>query len=284
MNGILHHHGSRTRFTQVANSAARDDDLSLKARGLLLLLLSHRDGWATSERQLAKECREGRDAIRTGLQELEDAGYLHREQGRDEGGTLGSAVWNVTDSPDSAPWLDYPSTAEPSTVDPTTKNTKGKKTEDQEHQQGDAEDRGDSLTPRFPTRPSAQNRYVDAVWGWMQGQNIKVDPRWPKAEKYKAALRVATDKLGVATTAGETAGIHLGCEYARDVRGDLHPAASKHMAALVGNYGPLVAFDAVVRAIDQGAGLDDEFADKPKALTHYALAIIRSDRNEAARV
>lgn len=71
------------RFTVLPNDAIRDDRLSWKARGLLVWLLSQPAGWQASSTHLAKMAPDGRDAVRTGLAELEDAGYLRRKRYQD---------------------------------------------------------------------------------------------------------------------------------------------------------------------------------------------------------
>jgi len=76
-----------TGFTIMANETIRDATLSYKARGLLLYLLSLPDDWTVSSEHLARVSeRDGRDAVRTGLDELEQAGYLKRWRHQDERG------------------------------------------------------------------------------------------------------------------------------------------------------------------------------------------------------
>lgn len=74
------------RFTILPNEALNDERLSWKARGLLAFLLSKPDHWRTTSAHLAKVAPDGRDAVRAGLTELEDAGYLVRRKYRDERG------------------------------------------------------------------------------------------------------------------------------------------------------------------------------------------------------
>ena len=87
-----------TGFTLVSNSTLQDERLSYRARGILAAILSRPDGWETNSATLAKQGREGRDAIRVALTELEHAGYLRRETLRGEGGQFVTRV-TVYDSP-----------------------------------------------------------------------------------------------------------------------------------------------------------------------------------------
>lgn len=84
------HRGPRSKdhFTMVTNSAVRDSRLSLKARGLLVLLLSHAEGYQISAQRLSEQTREGRDALRSAMRELEDIGYLRRVRRRAPDGTF----------------------------------------------------------------------------------------------------------------------------------------------------------------------------------------------------
>jgi hypothetical protein len=67
-------------FTRVPNSAINDERLDLKARGLLLLMLSKPDGWTFRERHLAKVAGVGRDQLRAAMQTLIDTGYVVRSK------------------------------------------------------------------------------------------------------------------------------------------------------------------------------------------------------------
>jgi len=72
-------------FTRIPNSAIADEQLDLKALGLLLVMLSKPDGWTFRERNLAEAGRVGRDALRTAMKTLIDAGYVHRSRVAEDG-------------------------------------------------------------------------------------------------------------------------------------------------------------------------------------------------------
>ena len=68
------------KYTQIENCTLQDKNLSLKAKGLLVLMLSLPNTWNFSVNGLKAMCTESTTAIRTALQELEDKNYLYRER------------------------------------------------------------------------------------------------------------------------------------------------------------------------------------------------------------
>ena len=73
-------HSFDSHFVQVPNSWVRDTQLSLKAIGLLVQIMSHEPGWKMSIRSIARMNNVGIDTIKTAVEELEKAGYLARSQ------------------------------------------------------------------------------------------------------------------------------------------------------------------------------------------------------------
>ena len=65
-------------FTQIPNALLRNPEISAKAKTLLAILLSNKEGWKTYRTSLQKVMKEGLSAIDGGLRELENFGYLAR--------------------------------------------------------------------------------------------------------------------------------------------------------------------------------------------------------------
>lgn len=71
---------SKLPFTQVVNKVLWDKKLSLKAKGLYAFLYSKPDGWDFSAIRIAKESKDGKEGVASGLRELEKVGFLLREK------------------------------------------------------------------------------------------------------------------------------------------------------------------------------------------------------------
>ncbi len=79
-------------YTVMSNYHLRDKTLSLKAKGLLSLMLSLPETWDYTLSGLARISLEGKDAIRAAVVELEKAGYIQRSRTRNEKGPARDGV------------------------------------------------------------------------------------------------------------------------------------------------------------------------------------------------
>lgn len=106
---------SEGSFAAIPMSLMEDPGLSWKSKALWGYLRSRPPGWEVNESDLISRSTDGRDGVRSGVRELEAHGWLHREQSRDDDGTLGPKVWTIL-----SPQTEKPSTAEPSPDNPST--------------------------------------------------------------------------------------------------------------------------------------------------------------------
>jgi hypothetical protein len=112
-------------FTVLDNALILDQRLSWKALGLLTYLLSLPPNFRLYLSFLGKLRPTKRDATRTGLRELEDAGYLSITVERDPSGRFLSNAWYVSDLPMSpATPQEQPCTENPNTANTTLTRTK----------------------------------------------------------------------------------------------------------------------------------------------------------------
>ena len=73
-------------FTVMSNHHFKNKDLSLKAKGLLSLMLSLPEDWNYNIRGLASLSRDGIDSVRSAIKELEHYMYVERNIIRNESG------------------------------------------------------------------------------------------------------------------------------------------------------------------------------------------------------
>lgn len=105
-------------YTVMSNVHLKDSGISLKAKGLLSVILSLPEDWNYTTRGLAAICKEGVDSIGAALRELESAGYLIRHRLRDKGGRISDTEYIVYESPHKTPEADSSYTASPCTENP----------------------------------------------------------------------------------------------------------------------------------------------------------------------
>ena len=118
-------------YTVMANYHLRDKSLSLKAKGLLSLMLSLPDDWDYTTKGLAHICKDGVDSICATVRELEKHGYIHRRRIRNGKGQLEQPE-PPADEPQpkrenpvlDKPVLVFPEQAKPEQEKPAQLNTK----------------------------------------------------------------------------------------------------------------------------------------------------------------
>ena len=111
-------------FTVMSNHHLRNGKLSLKAKGLLSLMLSLPEDWDYTTKGLACICKDGVDSIGSALKELEQHGYLTRRRIRFENGRLGDIEYMIHEKPVSgepegdSPERENPEQAKPKQEEP----------------------------------------------------------------------------------------------------------------------------------------------------------------------
>ena len=107
-------------YTVMSNYHLRDMSLSLKAKGLLSLMLSLPENWDYTMKGLAHICKDGIDSISGGIRELEAHGYLIRSRVRSANGQLGSIEYTILEQPKApSPTQEKPIRENPVQVNPT---------------------------------------------------------------------------------------------------------------------------------------------------------------------
>ena len=121
---------SREKYTVIDNNIFRKKELSLKATGMLCILLSLPDNWQFSEVGLEAIINESRTSVRTCLKELELKNYLQRERVRTSKGILLNTIYNIYETPmlqndtlANQPMLQKPTLEKPTLENDTQLNT-----------------------------------------------------------------------------------------------------------------------------------------------------------------
>lgn len=113
----------KDHFTVIDNTVFYDYDLSFKAKGLLCQMLSLPDGWQFSIEGLTKLSNDGKSAVTSALNELQEKGYFYRKQLKNEGKFTG-VEYIVSETPIAEkPMTENPMTEKPISENPPQLNT-----------------------------------------------------------------------------------------------------------------------------------------------------------------
>jgi hypothetical protein len=92
---IFHREKSKRRFTIIPNEVLQRGDISWKAKGILAYILSLPDDWKIRIQELQNHATEGEKALRTGIAELEEFGYIKKKTVRNDDGTFKQINYHV---------------------------------------------------------------------------------------------------------------------------------------------------------------------------------------------
>lgn len=110
-------------YTVMANHYLRNKALSLKAKGLLSLMLSLPEDWDYTVKGLAYICKDGIDSINGAIKELETAGYMSRQRIRNEKGQLTATEYTIREYPTAMDGGISPAEGEPAQEEHDQLNT-----------------------------------------------------------------------------------------------------------------------------------------------------------------
>lgn len=105
-------------YTVMSNHHFKEKGMSLKAKGLLSLMLSLPDDWDYSISGLATLSKDGKDSIMSALAELEKFGYLSRARITNDKGQFAGVEYNIYEIPQEQ----KPNTAKPNSADGELEN------------------------------------------------------------------------------------------------------------------------------------------------------------------
>jgi hypothetical protein len=93
------------RFITIDRGPIDDDDsLSFRAKGILTYLMGRPADWKPNQKEIATHTKDSLKSIRSGVKELQDAGYVVLTRSfSEETGKISGWVWNVSDDPENLP-------------------------------------------------------------------------------------------------------------------------------------------------------------------------------------
>ena len=217
-------------YTVMSNHHLRDKSLSLKAKGLLSLMLSLPEEWDYTTKGLARICKDGVDSICAGVRELEEHGYVIRQRVRNPNGQLGAIEYTILEQPRPPepekperenPVLDNPEQAYPVLEEPeqgnpaqlnTNRSSKEKSKKDLSSTEGSNPVLSSPQTPRGSDRKGRDRMRERERYRWHGGGSMQIQcwrsprcsrRRTPEAShpscldcRYKSMAAFSVDLIG----------------------------------------------------------------------------------------
>jgi len=113
-----------SNYTTIDNSVSKDIKLSLKAKGLLLVIMSLPNDWDFTINGISMICKEGRDSIYSAINELIKNGYCSRIKIKNDKGVIVGSDYTFYEQPqNNNPHTESPYTGFPYMDNPIQLNT-----------------------------------------------------------------------------------------------------------------------------------------------------------------
>ena len=139
-------------YTIMANHHLKNRDLSLKAKGLLSVMLSLPEDWHFTVHGLVSICKEGRDSISGAVRELEEAGYIVRHRLRDKEGHINGLEYIIYETPQK-----------PEGNGPDGGKAPAEPEDDMEEAEAAQEVNGENRTESHSASPVTENPFMEEV-------------------------------------------------------------------------------------------------------------------------
>ena len=107
----------KENFTSIHNKLINDSKISLKAKGIMLYMLSKPENWKYNPKEIAKNSKDGLDSVYSGIKELIEAGYVSRVRHSD--GTVDYFVFEDVEENDI---IDFSKKENPNRENPNREN------------------------------------------------------------------------------------------------------------------------------------------------------------------
>ena len=184
-------------FTIIDNNFLRDERLSFKAKGLFMYMWSQSNDWNFYVNELSSHAKDGRNAVMTGLEELENYGYLKRKRVRNAQGQLKETEYVLSETPT----LEKPKSENPTLEKPTLENQTLTSTNNNKNKQNNnsstARDSLDSSTKDIESRQNAFELYQITV-------GILTPSQYPTMNEYIRKLSDDVVKLAINIMTNQT--------------------------------------------------------------------------------
>jgi len=95
---MIHRAEHQEQFVLITNTALRDKNITLAARGLLAFMLTFADEWSFNFETIAEQTGATRHEVRQTLKELKSAGYIQIIQEKNAAGKFTSKTYEVFES------------------------------------------------------------------------------------------------------------------------------------------------------------------------------------------